>query len=330
MAIELATKLNTKTPDGEYIYGNIRDDNGTGNGTDVDTINHADFHQFFARLFAISGKTYNGLPDNDYNDFQYFEALQEIVCKDKSFTVYVNGHSFTDQDYGKMNVQADGSNHTFTMPPSDAKDYEKRMVIMNIGSGVLSIVPDGADVFFFGNIDLLQGDVVELALDGTAWYVRGMYRFPASVALTEAGVDNKHPITPATLKSKKLEHFDAGPIGIASTGYVDLTGFSFTTPNDGITRQYLILFHCNQQISNGSTVSYGVYKIYNSTDAVDIQFTSAGKAGGAFGDNYVDSISILDTVSIGPNKTIKVAGLYVGAGVTISNIVCKLIAIRTY
>jgi hypothetical protein len=79
MAIKLEDKPNVDAPGGDYPYGNIRDNTGSGNGTPVNKLVYADFHQFFARLLAQSGVVANNLPDNNANGFQYFEALQAII-----------------------------------------------------------------------------------------------------------------------------------------------------------------------------------------------------------------------------------------------------------
>lgn len=79
MAIALASKPNVTPPGGDYPYGNIKDDSGIGDGTPLNTLVHADFHQFFARLLAIGGVTANGLPENNANTFQYVLALQNII-----------------------------------------------------------------------------------------------------------------------------------------------------------------------------------------------------------------------------------------------------------
>ncbi len=81
MAIRLQDKANTIAPNGTYEFGDIKDNTGSNNGTAVNRINHADFHQFFAKIMSDAGITYNGLPDNTTNDYQYWLALKEIVKK---------------------------------------------------------------------------------------------------------------------------------------------------------------------------------------------------------------------------------------------------------
>ncbi len=82
MARSLENKPNTEAPDTDYPFGRIRDRNGITNGTAVNENCYGDFHQFFAKMFYESGKTYNELPDNDYSGFQYFEAFQTLIQGD--------------------------------------------------------------------------------------------------------------------------------------------------------------------------------------------------------------------------------------------------------
>lgn len=79
MAIPLHDKPNVTAPGGDYPYGDIKDNPGDGTGTPVNRLVTADFHQFFARMLAISGVAANGLPENNANGFQYFEAMLKVI-----------------------------------------------------------------------------------------------------------------------------------------------------------------------------------------------------------------------------------------------------------
>jgi hypothetical protein len=93
---------NTAAPLSTYPYGNIRDDPGDNSGTAVNKVNHADFHQFFAKLMDMTSNPYriftkiqagilqpsgpetgcapaNNLPDNATNGFQYIQALFVLI-----------------------------------------------------------------------------------------------------------------------------------------------------------------------------------------------------------------------------------------------------------
>lgn len=180
MAIELSAKTNVQAPDSDYPYGQIKDDTGSGDGTPVDAAVYGDFHQFFARMFALSGLNYNGLPDNDYSGFQYIEAANKLwktfdgvkiisantilTVADKSKLIIVNGTS------GSVNV---------TLPSSTNLQDGDDINIMN-NSDYEAIVfrtsPDS--IIFKGNgftqIKLFpKRNFIKLVVDkaNTDWYV---------------------------------------------------------------------------------------------------------------------------------------------------------------
>lgn len=77
----LAAKQNVDSPTGDFPYGRINDDNGTGIGTPVDEAVYGDFHQFFERMMNEAGIVPNGMADSEYTGFQLFEALLQAVSK---------------------------------------------------------------------------------------------------------------------------------------------------------------------------------------------------------------------------------------------------------
>jgi hypothetical protein len=79
MAIKLEDKPRVDAPDSDYPYGKIRDKTPTEGGTPINTEVYGDFHQFFAKMLAESGVVANGLPDNAYSGFQYFEAFINLL-----------------------------------------------------------------------------------------------------------------------------------------------------------------------------------------------------------------------------------------------------------
>lgn len=81
--IALKNKPNVQAPDSDYPYGDIKDDTGANDGTPVDRQVYGDFHQFFEKLMHEAKLTANGLPDNDYNGFQLFDALKAIFERTK-------------------------------------------------------------------------------------------------------------------------------------------------------------------------------------------------------------------------------------------------------
>lgn len=79
MARNLLLKQNVNPQNSEYPYGQVRDNDGSNNGTPVNEEVYGDFHQFFAKMFAESGLTYNNVPDNAYDGFQYYDAMVAII-----------------------------------------------------------------------------------------------------------------------------------------------------------------------------------------------------------------------------------------------------------
>lgn len=84
MAIALQNKPNVQAPGGAYPYGKIKDNPGNGTGTPVNEVVYGDFHQFFAKMMAEAGITYNNVPDNATDGFQYFLALLKNINKNPS------------------------------------------------------------------------------------------------------------------------------------------------------------------------------------------------------------------------------------------------------
>lgn len=84
MAIKLEDKPQVEAPSSAYPFGNIKDNTGSNNGTPVNKLVYADFHQFFAKMMYESGISYNNQPENNTDGFQYWLALVEAIknnCK---------------------------------------------------------------------------------------------------------------------------------------------------------------------------------------------------------------------------------------------------------
>lgn len=83
MAINIDNKGNVDGPDANFEFSHIRDDSspGSGDGTRVDTLVYGDFHQFFAKIIEQALITYNNVPENFTNGYQYLEALQKLFVQ---------------------------------------------------------------------------------------------------------------------------------------------------------------------------------------------------------------------------------------------------------
>lgn len=81
----LQNKTNVTAPDAVWLYGDINNNTGSGNGTPLDKEFTTDAMNFFERLMSKSSVVANGLPDNETNDWQLYEAFRELT---KPYKIY--------------------------------------------------------------------------------------------------------------------------------------------------------------------------------------------------------------------------------------------------
>ena len=79
MAINLTAKPNVDPADSDFPYGNVKDNSGTNNGTPLNRLVLSDYIQFFHKLMAEAGISYNGVLDNDYSGWQFYEAFRKFT-----------------------------------------------------------------------------------------------------------------------------------------------------------------------------------------------------------------------------------------------------------
>ncbi len=77
----LQSKIRVSPPDGDFIFGRIKDRTSSNRGTPVNEELYGDFHQFFEKLMSSGDITANGLPDCEYTGFQLFQALLKVSNK---------------------------------------------------------------------------------------------------------------------------------------------------------------------------------------------------------------------------------------------------------
>lgn len=64
-----------------YPHGRIRDNDGSGNGTDVNERVYGDIHSMKEQLMILAGIVANNLPDNTANGYQLIDALIALASK---------------------------------------------------------------------------------------------------------------------------------------------------------------------------------------------------------------------------------------------------------
>lgn len=85
--ILLKNKQNVIAPSGTFPFGATQDQTESVKGTPANTETFGDLMQLLEKLFADSGLTANGEPDNATNGFQLFQALW--ACGNKNLTADV-------------------------------------------------------------------------------------------------------------------------------------------------------------------------------------------------------------------------------------------------
>jgi hypothetical protein len=79
MARQLTSVPDTDPPDSDYPAGKIRNDNPPTDGTPVIEELYGDLIQFFHKLMRLAGLSYNNLPENETQGFQFVQAMAAYV-----------------------------------------------------------------------------------------------------------------------------------------------------------------------------------------------------------------------------------------------------------
>jgi len=87
---KLQDKPGVIAPSVAYPFGQTQDNTGTNNGFPINTATMNDYLQFFEKMFAESGITSNGLPDNATNGFQLWNAFRKLSRPYKVYTAQIS------------------------------------------------------------------------------------------------------------------------------------------------------------------------------------------------------------------------------------------------
>ena len=82
-------KTNVESVSSDYPYSKTKDNSGANDGTPVNNELLNDYIQFFEKVFAESGLTANGFPDNAYTGFQLYEAARKVFKPYKSYAALI-------------------------------------------------------------------------------------------------------------------------------------------------------------------------------------------------------------------------------------------------
>lgn len=152
MAIKLLDKPNVESVSYDYPYGNIKDNPGDNTGTPVNKLVYADFHQFFAKLMDDAGISYNGLPDNATDGFQYWLALIKVIKDNCAFYTDISASVTTNAAFGVINKSV--RQYTDGTVSVKLSGITSSSITASPGSGVqiASGLPDGHLVFINANM----------------------------------------------------------------------------------------------------------------------------------------------------------------------------------
>jgi hypothetical protein len=154
MAIGISNYPNIHAPDSDYLEGDIKDDTGSDDGTPVNRLVYGDVHQTLAKIMrmpgAFSGQNIvpNGLRDNEYNGFQYVQALLELFGRNKRLFVK-DGLPSTDvveSDYNTVVLSREScpTGHNVSMAAPTGSNIG-RIFVYNYSPHSLNIFTVGAE-----------------------------------------------------------------------------------------------------------------------------------------------------------------------------------------
>ena len=97
MARNKATLVNIDLSDpSNYLNGRIKDNTGSGDGTPVNERVYGDFHQLVAKLMNLAGLSFNDLPENEANGYQFIDSLRNLASKnDLNYELGKSGTNLT-------------------------------------------------------------------------------------------------------------------------------------------------------------------------------------------------------------------------------------------
>lgn len=153
----------------DYPWGDIKDDTGSGDGTNVDRVNHADYHQTFRKLLSLASIVPNGLPDNVTNGYQYIQAMNRVYKRANGVKIITSNTAIVAADYNKLIFvdNATPGNITVNLPNSALVQDGHSVLVYNNGNYRIDVSFSVSD-FVMGGTEITlveQGDFCEMILD---------------------------------------------------------------------------------------------------------------------------------------------------------------------
>ncbi len=168
MSKGLENLINAEPVSADYPWKDIKDDNGSGNGTPVDRVTYADYHQTFRKLLSLAGITPNGLPDNVTNGYQYVDAILSLAKRSNGVIITSVNLVLTVANVRKIiYLEVTAADRTITLPAISTMQDGDSFIIYNNGNYEVLIEGNGTNtVMHSGDITLVSpGDFAEVVVD---------------------------------------------------------------------------------------------------------------------------------------------------------------------
>jgi hypothetical protein len=170
LAIGIENYPNVTATSAAYPNKKSKDNSGANDGTPVNTLTLSDGQQFLAKLLREAGLTANGLPENETDGHQYYEALQMNTRRFTDVHLYDGAVSpLTIQPTRRLLyvvIPGTGSGRQLNLPDSSTVDPLHCVTIRNASSNAVDIAPfSGDEVEYSASAySLGAGDSVTLTL----------------------------------------------------------------------------------------------------------------------------------------------------------------------
>lgn len=187
MATGIQNYPNIEPADSDYPDGSIKDNPGDNTGTPYNKLVYDDIHQTFAKLLRLAGSvgsggtTPNGLPENEYNGFQYLKALFELVGSHRKMIIMddTNVANLIEGDYNEVVLVRDiagPTNSVVIQVPTGANIG--KVTVYNYSAYTFNILPFGSETIDSTTPPYVvpATAAVELTYDGVSdWEVTKRY-----------------------------------------------------------------------------------------------------------------------------------------------------------
>ena len=183
MSTGLGNYPNIEAPDSDYPDGNIKDKDISLPGTPVNQLVYGDMHQTLAKLLRMAVIDPNGLPDNEYNGFQYIEAMQYLFGR---FSKYyeldaTSAGILVDGDYNSTVIAKPSCGPSAFLTLGEPTSYFNGIIsLANYSANGVDLQPFSGGVTVNGNTNetIATGVFVKIRYDAgtTNWEILEIYK----------------------------------------------------------------------------------------------------------------------------------------------------------